>query len=381
MEIEKLYKELVSKLIKLFGKYDPEQHRFDQSSNTNIARELGYSDAQFSRLINSTATEGEYERAIQNVDRILKLNSLQSKIDQIEAEGNGSRGLRSWFVVVGIILITAILSFWMYSILFSDEPVRLESKTVRDDMLRWTFETSFVNPYVKLDQLPEDCNYPCYKYQGKWELDKTYKIPFFRERSGFHYLAKEVRMYARCMSEKSEKGEVIEGYEYQKHEIWYDIRELPIDSFLVRNKLTVNEAYKNLNLNTDPNFVKVADVHTFFRNEFIIDSIMIHRKGKVIGRDIVFVENKILYQKIDDEASVRRIVGEVNKIATNKLEDFSKPISCSSAKSPNLNFNKINVGDLISFDCVMTTSRTPVNYTKTYVLRDQYIENECREEL
>lgn len=51
-------------------------------------------------------------------------------------------------------------------------------------------------------------------------------------------------MYTRCLSEKSTVENLLEGYEYQKHEIWYDRRELPIDSFFEEG--SYREFYQNL---------------------------------------------------------------------------------------------------------------------------------------
>ncbi|MFH6983148.1 hypothetical protein [Marinoscillum luteum] len=370
-----LYSDFIHKLKKLFGKFDESHKRFEKSSNSEIARELGYSDAQFSRLINESATAGEYQRAIQSIDRILMVVQLESEL------GRKLGGTRDWkkhpgwlgatVLVVLLLILTIIWRPGSYQELPDSE------KSPRDNMLKWTFETAFINPYVKLDDLPEDCNYPCYKYQGKWELKEGYKIPFFRERNGFHYSATEVNMYARCMSEKDPKGKIIEGYEYQKHEIWYDRRELPIDSF-IRKDLALKDFYKQLDFSLDNNFVKVATVHTFFRNEFEIDSLVIHRSGKVIGRDLEFTDQEELEELFSSKNLIKDILSELNRIATNRLEDFSRPITCEPAQVPSSNIHLIKDGDEMSFNCQLTTSRLAMNYTKTFVLKDQYIKNTCR---
>lgn len=371
--MDELYSEFVLKLTKLYGTFDDGSKRFEKASNSKISRDLGYSDAQFSRLINQSATTGEYNRAIQNVDRILRVQQLEKNL-------KSDRGPQDWksskfWVISSVVLfcvLIAVLILWRY---VENDGDRNMVTNDRDDMLRWTFETSFINPYTKLNDLPEDCNYPCYKYQGKWKLKEGYKIPFFRERSGFHYAAVEVNMYARCMSEKSDSGNLLEGYEYQKHEIWYDKRELPIDSFL-NDDSSLKEFYQKTDFETDENFVKVAIVHTFFRNEFDLDSNMVHRIGKVIGRDLEFVPDDDLKDLLS--ASIKDdIEGELNMIASNRLEDFSRPIACTDAIAPNPNFNLVKEGDSMSFDCQLTTSRFSINYRKTFELQEQYIKNIC----
>ena len=246
-------------------------------------------------------------------------------------------------------------------------------------MLEWSFENKYIKPYTKLKELPADCNYPCYKYQGKWTLKNEYRIPFFRERNGFHYVAKDAVMYARCMDESSADGTLFEGYEYQLHEIWYDKREFPIDSFLVEGNTTrTRKAYNNANLEENENFVKIAYVHTFFRNQFSIDSTLINRKGKAIGRDIEFLDEKMLRDKVGSEKLVDELKSEINSIAKNRLEDFSKPISCEPTDVPNIDFNYIEEDDELSFKCQFTTGRFLVDYEKVFVLEDQYINNICR---
>jgi hypothetical protein len=367
------YNDFVFKLKKLYGGFDEEQKKFEKAPNSKISRELGYSDAQFSRLINESATEGEYARANQNAERILTLLKLEEELKSVRT---GKTKRRHIVLCVFLVLISASLGYFINQKIQDEIP--LESLNTRFDMLKWSFETEYINPYTKLVNLPSDCDFACYKYQGKWELGETYKVPFFRERSGFHYAATEVLMYARCMPEKSSKGDVLEGYEYQKHEIWYDTNESPIDSFLIENGTELKEEYKNMDFSKQKNFIKVAYVHTFFRNEFKIDTTQILRSGKVIGRDIEFVSNEELESQLGSADMVDEISNEVQKIITNRLEDFSRPISCGQANTPDLNFHEIKEGSKLSFDCQLTTGRVSLDYAKVYVLKDQFIKNRCR---
>lgn len=375
------YQEFIGKLVELYGNFDSSTKRFEQASNSEIARKLGYSDAQFSRLINSSATEGEYLRAIQNTDRILRLLALEKKLEQANApSGDAEEAPKSSSKTALYVLYLLLLAAVVYIVQFNlkDSPPTSTSTDSRDYMLKWSFETPFVNPFSELDDLPSDCSYPCYKYQGKWELKEPYKIPFFRERNGFHYLATEVSMYARCMSEKSSSGDVIEAYEYQRHEIWYDKRELPIDSFMVApSDSHLREDYQSLDFESEGTFVKLAVIHTFFRNEFELNADGINRSGKVVGRDVEFVAEDLLSKEFDNERLMQDALTQVNAIIANRLEDFSRPISCDFAALPKDDFNLISEGDEISFDCQMTTSRFSVDYNKTYVLKNQFIKNTC----
>lgn len=376
--MEELFAEFVKTLKKRFGNYNEDQHRFEKSSNSEIARELGYSDAQFSRLINGSATEGEYQRANQNLNRLVLIDTLESQLDDCKNGKKESQAKKLLILSSSILFILTL--FFAYQHLTSSSTVNKHDGTVegnRDATLKWAFETSYVKPYIRLDDLPEDCNYPCYKYQGKWTLDESYKLPFFREQNGYHYLATEVNMYARCMTEEEYDGNKFEGYEYQRHEIWYDKRELPVDSF-IKEDGRIKAFYKEMKFSENDNFIKVASVHTFFRNEFTIENSAILRSGKVIGRDVEIIPDNILKANFENETKMRSLKSNINRIASNRLEDFSKPVSCDQATAPKSDFNEVSDGDIMSFRCELTTSRVALDYKKSYKLADQYIKNTCR---
>ena len=73
---DKLHKSFIDKLSKRYGTFNSERNKFVSTSNSIIARDLFYSDSQFSRLINNTASEGEFKRALGNIERLLKLDQL-----------------------------------------------------------------------------------------------------------------------------------------------------------------------------------------------------------------------------------------------------------------------------------------------------------------
>lgn len=380
-EINKIHAEFISKLERHYGKYDPNTNKFESTSNSKIARDLFYSDSQFSRLINNTASEGELTRALRNVQRLLDVNELRGKVKKLgEKSSHSLFSNKKYLFGIGLLLLACILATYM--ITRSNETIDQTeelSEETRYEMLRWGFENNYVKPYVRLKELPEDCYYPCYKYQGKWKLKEEYKIPFFRERNGFHYVAKEVVMYARCMDERDDRGESFEGYEYQKHEIWYDKREVPIDSFLTKDSNPkLISSYMNSNFEDDPNYVKIAYVHTFFKTEFSIDGEQIQRSGKAIGRDIEFVPQDVLEKEAVSAKLLNELKSETNSIAKNLLDDFSKPITCNPTMAPNVDFNQIKEGDVLSFDCQFSTGRFLVDYNKSYVFTDQYISTFCR---
>ena len=379
--MEELHKNLIKQLIKRYGKFNEVNNKFESTSNSKIARDLFYSDSQFSRLINNTASEGEFKRALGNIERLLDLDALKNQAPvPIKNTNIGTQLKRKiLFIAVGALFPLIVFGAVYFFTASPSEKTEVLATETRYEMLKWGFENNFIQPYVKLKELPKDCDYPCYKYQGKWRLKSEYKIPFYRERNGFHYLAKEAVMYARCMEERDDSGKSFEGYEYQKHEIWYDKREYPIDSFLTKGSNTeIRKSYNLSDLNKNKNFVKIAFVHTFFRTEFEIDSSLISRSGKALGRDIEFVDDDILQSKLPDDNSLNSLKDEIKAISANRLEDYSKPINCKPAIAPDLNFNLVAEGDEMSYNCYFSIGNFVVNYNKTYVFKDQYINNYCR---
>lgn len=374
MDSNHTFETLVSKLEKLYGEFNHASKKFVESSNSSIARELGYSDAQFSRLINEHATEGEYKRANQNADRILALIAYEEKFAKVNVDPKSalaSPRKRLLFFTAGI----AIGALIMYLLWLN---IRAEKADYsRFDMLNWTFESNFINPYKGLRELPSDCDYECYRYQGKWDLNEEYKLPFLRERSGFHYLAKSVVAYMRCVPENNPGGRLMQGYEYQKHEIWYDILERPIGEFVLEDG-TEKEAYRDLKFDKDNDFILIGTIHSFYTNDFKLDSTGISRQGQDIGRDLEFVPESELANQLKNKSLLEKIKREITLIIQDPLRDFSKPSNCEIARKPNEDYHDLSNGAKMTFNCEMTTAgRFRIGYSKTYVLKDQYIRDKC----
>jgi hypothetical protein len=367
------YEDLVKKLIQLYGSFDKEHKKFEKAPNSEISRELGYSDAQFSRLINESATEGEYIRANKNAERILTLLDYEQQIAEFRLKknrfGNGLKH-KIGFLALGFLLGLLMVLLPVFN---SGEVTPEDSKF---GMLEWAFESNFINPYTSLRDLPADCNFQCYKYQGKWELSEEYKLPFLRESSGFHYLAKSVTAYVRCSPNENAGGKTMDGYEYQEHEIWYDLLERPIKTFIGEDGSPYAD-YKEMKFSEEENFIKIGTIHSFYTNEFTLDSVYIYRNGQDIGREIEFVSDELLANQVNDEQVFERIKREMTLIAQDPLRDFSRPSECNPANRA-LDFHAVNERDEMSFNCQMTTAgRFPIKYTKTYVLVDQFIKDQC----
>ena len=367
--MENSYQEFISRLKKLYGSFDEAHKKFEKAPNSEISRDLGYSDAQFSRLVNASATEGEYTRANQNAQRILNLLDLELKLKELSPQSKKKQ-----------VLFGAVLTIFGLLIGFAigdqTKPIASKGQT-KYDMLQWSFESNFIKPYKGLRDLPADCNFDCYKYQGRWELKNEYKLPFLRESSGFHYLAKSITSYIRCAPEKNADGKLMEGYEYQEHEIWYDLLERPINIFIQEDGEPL-ASYEQLEFSASDEFIKIGTVHSFYTNDFLLDSAFIFRHGQDIGRDIEFVSDEELAQSISDRSLLEKIKKEMIQIVQDPLKDFSQPSQCDPASKPSKDFHDIKNGDEMVFGCQMSTAgRFPINYTKAYILKDQFIKDKC----
>lgn len=385
--MHRLQRKLIDELQSIYGAYEPETNRFELKSNSVIARELFYSDSQFSRLMNGTASDGEYQRAVKVVDRYKSyLQLLQANGEQTESHIQPRTTLwRSlttsglfWGLFLGGILLGGVIALWV----FRPNPTpqnqgQVFNAAVKDDLLRWAFEESDVSPYVDFNDLPDDCDYPCYRLQGVWKLDRPYKLPLFGEQRGFHYVASDANMYARCTSEKDSTGRRMEGYEYQQHEIWYDLKERPIDSFLTApNSELLKPAYLNCDFQESDSYILLARVHTFFRNDFLLTRKAVKREGKVIGRQIEFEDFGEALAGISslEVGDLREVV---NRIVRQQVRDFSNPIKCGDGAIYKA-YHQFEEDESLSFSCMMTTGRFPLRYTKVYRLEEQAIKNPCR---
>lgn len=75
---------------------------------------------------------------------------------------------------------------------------------------------------------------------------------------------------------------------------------------------------------------------------------------------------------------MKKIKREMTLIVQDPLHDFSKPSSCDPAELSSNDFHGISNGTELSFNCQMTTAgRLLINYSKTYILKDQFIKERC----
>ncbi len=124
--------------------------------------------------------------------------------------------------------------------------------------------------------------------------------------------------------------------------------------------------------------MRIGTIHSFYTNEFNVDTSYKYRHGQDIGRDIEFVTDEELTKEIRDRVLLEKIKKERIQIVQDPLKDFSRPSQCEPAVKTRTDFHIVSNGDEMSFHCQMLSAgRFPINYTKTYVLKDQFIKDRC----
>ena len=146
-----LFKKFVSLLETIYGHFNASRNSFESTSNSKIARDLCYSDSQFSRLINNTASEGEFKRAVHNVERL----RVERKIEAGAQEKTGATVRSRYPYIIGLafIVLGLILGFVIENLINKPAQENTESAISRYDMLKWSFENKYIQPYVKLREL------------------------------------------------------------------------------------------------------------------------------------------------------------------------------------------------------------------------------------
>lgn len=81
------------------------------------------------------------------------------------------------------------------------------------------------------------------------------------------------------------KGNVLLVFEYLINEIWVDKRKIPLfPTYFDKETKQFTQAFNDLVFENDPNFQKVATIHSFFISKIELYKDSIVRKGEPCGR-------------------------------------------------------------------------------------------------
>jgi len=385
--------DFIENLSESYGQWDVNSARFGTNSYGDIADDLCISSSQFSKLLYGSATAGMYERTIKNINRInenKRLNTenlnLKNNLDDIShqlVEGSQQQTFNYKYLILCAVLFS-ILGYILSSFFNKTETAINTSEEINTHSLSPFFEREFnsehISPYLNINEIQTFC--PGSAFEGTWELAKPYIIPIPAKKPGLYYLAKnsdlKVKCYRNVADEK--RGKVFLGFEQMYHEIWIDTSREPLSPkyFNLESKSYTKE-FVNLNFEEDPNFKKVADIHSFMFNTFELTEGMITRDAEPSGR----YANNINY----DLANQFEI--DVQDLLENSIGNLVKTY-CNSTPNNYCNPNTLIENESVfSFDCNFTIKNENLGiggsypYTKGFKLvKQNYSDNllcDCNE--
>jgi hypothetical protein len=383
-----LQEQFIEKLEEQYGAWDKTTSRFGPTSFGKIAGDLCISASQFSKLIYGTATEGMYTRTFKNIDRLKQTTALQNQIQQLlqnqqtEPANEAATTMSSGFSWVKVLAILLSLSLVLVLIMWNRSNSRTEDLPPSWNLglhpltpfFDQDFDADFDSPYLRASEAQEYC--PCSAYEGRWSLSEAYKLPLPGNRKpGVYYLAKsaDVRMKCAKSATGDKKGRVMNGYEYLINEIWVDTRQPPLSPlYFDKDKKEYTEAFEQLQIDKNPQFKKVATIHSFFIDRFEIFPDSIVRTGEPCGRFATDVNQELADQyEIDLKHILENVLGDLNKT------------DCDSAPNPFCDPNDLREREsVIAFDCLYTIQTENLGigggypYQKGYRLEQQnYADN------
>ncbi len=383
-----LKNDFIEGLIETYGESKPLVSKFGSTSYGKIAEELCISNSQFSKLISGKATEGMYIRAIRNVKKIVEFNELKSEVDQLKGERKNQQEdlnhLKENYKTVSykIVFLAFILigGFIVGTIVYRNSTIEdtKSEKHPLDNFFNLKSETPFQTAYTSKRHVQSFC--PASAYEGKWVLDKPYKLPLPALNSpGLYYYAKSSDMRMKASLVENDKGRKLIGLELMEHEIWLDRTQSSMFSKYFDNAThQYTDEFEQLDFQKASNFVLVAKIRSFFINEFTILKDRVDRKAQPSGRYVYDLNEEVLKSyKID-----------LNLVLNYVLTDFVTT-QCEPSLETYCDPNELKeYQTTLSFNCFFTLEDENLGfgggypYTKVFKLinqnyKDHLICNDC----
>ncbi len=389
---DSLKDKFISKLEEKYGRWNKITSRFGTTSFGAISKDLSISSSQFSKLISGTATEGMYQRSIENINRLIQRDSIREELQRVQAEKDemaeqfqkaqkrGNRKLALMGFGVFVALLLGLGSMYLVNFYSNKEKgIQEESQHPLSTFFDLEFNANSNSPYVDPIEVQEFC--PCSAYEGSWALNKPYKLPIPGNRKpGVYYLAKSADVRIKCSHFDTlnvGKGRVLMGYEYLINEIWVDTKMTPLSpTYFDKESKSFTAEFEQLSFETQPQFKKVASIHSFFIDKFEIYEDVIIRKGEPCGRYASDINHKLAEEyEIDIRFLLEYVLGDMTTTR------------CAPAPNPFCDPNTLQEKEsVINFDCIYTIHIENLGmgggypYQKGYRLEKQnYMDNlTCR---
>jgi len=357
-------KEIIEALEEVYGEFKYDSALFGRSNYSKIAADLCYSNSHFSKLMSGGATEGMYERALDNVKKLLKLKNLEEKLATPIAK-------KPTFLVP-LLVVTSIMfgSLLLYNTMSSRINPQVVDADVHPLNMYFEFNDSkyYKSPYLSEEQVHEYC--PGSAYEGRWELAEKYIIPIPYKIPGLYYVGSsaDIRLKCKKSSTNQNLGKEIIGFENIINEIWFDRSMTPIyPTYFDRETNTFNKEFEQLNFESNTNFVKIASVYSCFFDEITITQDSIYRTGEPCGRYANSENDDILSEfNLNLNHIIEYVIGNMTFAQCSPIENmFCDPNDLLNGESE------------LSFQCKCSIKTENLGlggsypYTKSIKLREQ----------
>ena len=382
-----LHKKLLAALEDVFGTRNPNTSRFGSSALGEIADQLCLSNSLLTKLISGTATQGMYERSLNNLERIKETRRLVAENEEYQSKlkRKTRSSLLKKAAVAFLLLAIVPIVYALTELTTKEDPtteVDIEAAiNPLDKFFNPDFDKPSFLPYVPSEKVQEYC--PCSGYEGDWTLTKPYVIPIPFNKPGLYYMAKSSDVKLKCVTSgpSDQRGKQMHGFETMKHELWMDSKQEPLvpKYFNSENKQYTKDFY-NLNFEQDERFEKVAEFTSLFYNSLTIQENKIIRKGEPAGR----------YATYQNEEAVSKYKININEILNHVVGNMIK-VSCDEITNPYCNPNSLIEGESsLDFTCNFTITTENLGnggtypYTKGFKLKNQHYSNnlicDCEQE-
>jgi hypothetical protein len=362
---------LLSRLENTYGKRNPNTSRFGSTSLGEIADQLCLSNSLLTKLLSGTATEGMYERCLDNLERIDQANQLQKENNELKSQLTESKSKLTYRKLLFALLpIVTLLMLLQYNKTNQSKSLHQEAN---DPFLNKFFNPDFdvpnFLPYVPSNKVQDFC--PCSAYEGDWALNKPYTIPIPFNQPGLYYVARSSDVKLKCSSSEDNElqGQKMHGFEIMKHEFWMDSEhESLVPRFFDPNEKIFTKDFFNIEFQSNPRYIKVAEITSFFYNTILINNERITRKGEPCGRYASYMNEEAINEyKIDLKEILNHVVGDMIKT------------ECKEIPNPYCNPNELVEGEsLLDFKCNFSIRTENLGiggnypYTKGFKLVDQH---------
>ena len=379
--MEKQVALFINSLEEKYGSWNRSKALFGYTPYGKIASDLSISNSQFSKLLYGTGTLGMYERTLKNINRLVERQAIESAYDKSQKTlSKSSVNNKKRILIFSLIFFFLGIAFSYYFKLIN--PTSNKPPYSDHPLEEYFYPSStkyFDSPFLNNSDVLDNC--PCAGFEGRWSLNKPYKLPLpGTKKPGLYYQGKFADLILRCSNlfdSHIDNGNALIGYEHVKSEIWIDTQEENIVPKYFNSDLKkFTNKFDELIFENEKRFVKVADLSGFNVNMFEISGDSITRRAELSGR---------LSLDVNDELAQEYTI-DIAYITKNILGDLIKT-QCETIYNPYCDPNNLSDGSQLSFKCLYTIGEENLGleggypYTKTFSFKNQvysdYISCDC----